>query len=127
MAAQRPPFTATDINALFRKVCIGGFPRIPNFYSNELSDMINSMLRQNSVSRPSVEDILNSPVVAKNCPREINLPKNPDCKLLVTIKMDNCNWKNINLPKAKYEGSSQNIEERDEYFQNFQRPRASSM
>lgn len=34
MAAQRPPFSASDLNGLYRKVCIGGFSRIPNFYSN---------------------------------------------------------------------------------------------
>lgn len=34
MAAQKPPFTATDIQGLYRKICAGSFQRIPNHYSN---------------------------------------------------------------------------------------------
>jgi NIMA (never in mitosis gene a)-related kinase len=54
MAAQKPPFTATDIQGLYRKICAGVFPKIPNHYSNELSDIINSMLKLNPALRPSI-------------------------------------------------------------------------
>lgn len=65
MATQKPPFTATDIQGLFRKICAGVFSRIPNHYSTELSDIINSMLKLNPSLRPSTDDILNNPIVQK--------------------------------------------------------------
>lgn len=34
MAAQRPPFTATDVQTLYKKVMNGSYPRIPAIYSN---------------------------------------------------------------------------------------------
>lgn len=36
MAALKPPFTATDLQGLYKKVCAGYFQRIPLNYSNEL-------------------------------------------------------------------------------------------
>lgn len=63
MAAQKPPFTASDIQGLYRKICQGVFSRIPNHYSNELSDVINSLLKLNPSLRPSVHDLLKNPIV----------------------------------------------------------------
>jgi len=74
------------------------------------------MLKQNPNLRPTVEELLNNSVVEKNYSGVISLNKKNDFKLLNTIKADSRNWKNINLPKPKYEGSAQNIEEKDEYF-----------
>ena len=37
MAAGRPPFTATDIQTLYKKVMGGYYPRIPSIYSNDLA------------------------------------------------------------------------------------------
>jgi serine/threonine protein kinase len=34
MAALRPPFTATDLPGLYKKICAGQFSRIPANYSN---------------------------------------------------------------------------------------------
>ena len=34
MAAQRPPFTAPDIQILYKKILNGYYPRIPSIYSN---------------------------------------------------------------------------------------------
>lgn len=34
MAALRPPFTAQDLQGLYRKICAGQYPRIPIQYSN---------------------------------------------------------------------------------------------
>jgi hypothetical protein len=34
MAALRPPFTATDLPGLYKKICAGQFQRIPANYSN---------------------------------------------------------------------------------------------
>jgi hypothetical protein len=34
MAALKPPFTANDLQGLYKKVCAGVFERIPMAYSN---------------------------------------------------------------------------------------------
>ena len=34
MAALKPPFTAQDLQGLYRKVCAGVFERIPMIYSS---------------------------------------------------------------------------------------------
>ena len=33
MAALRPPFKAADMQGLFKKVCVGAYPQLPNRYS----------------------------------------------------------------------------------------------
>ena len=54
MAALKPPFTAHDLQGLYRKVCAGQFKRIPMKYSNDLETVIRSLLRQNPNERPTV-------------------------------------------------------------------------
>jgi len=45
MAALRPPFTATDLQGLYKKVCAGMFERIPAVYSNDLANVVSSLLK----------------------------------------------------------------------------------
>lgn len=45
MAALKPPFTAVDLQGLYRKITAGHFSRIPANYSNELEGVIRSMLK----------------------------------------------------------------------------------
>ena len=47
MAALKPPFTAHDLQGLYKKICAGQFQRIPMKYSNDLESVIRSLLRQN--------------------------------------------------------------------------------
>lgn len=47
MASLKPPFTATDLQGLYRKVCAGYFSRIPLKYSNDLQTVIRSLLKTN--------------------------------------------------------------------------------
>jgi hypothetical protein len=47
MAALKPPFTATDLSGLYKKICAGYFNRIPANYSNDLSKVISSLLKLN--------------------------------------------------------------------------------
>lgn len=60
MAAQRPPFTANDIQSLYKKVMTGNFPRIPNNYSDDLATVISSLLKLNPKDRPSACSLLNN-------------------------------------------------------------------
>ena len=47
MASLKPPFTAVDLQGLYRKVIAGNFQRIPLAYSNELETVIRSLLKIN--------------------------------------------------------------------------------
>ncbi len=47
MAALKPPFTATDLSGLYKRIIAGQFSRIPATYSNDLFKVISSLLRQN--------------------------------------------------------------------------------
>jgi NIMA (never in mitosis gene a)-related kinase len=47
MAAQKPPFTATDLAGLYKKICAGYFNRIPANYSNDLYNLISKLLKLN--------------------------------------------------------------------------------
>jgi NIMA (never in mitosis gene a)-related kinase len=66
MAAQRPPFTASDLQSLYKKVCDGYFARIPPEYSNDLATVIGSLLKVNPTERPSAGALLNNPFVQDN-------------------------------------------------------------
>lgn len=66
MATHKPPFTAPDIQSLYKKVCNGSYCRIPPDYSNDLASVINSLLRVNPDDRPSASAILNNPLVQNN-------------------------------------------------------------
>ena len=45
MAAQKPPFTATDIQTLYKKIMSGSYSRIPSVYSYELARIISTLLK----------------------------------------------------------------------------------
>lgn len=65
MAALKPPFTASDLQGLYKKVCAGSFERIPACYSNDLSTIINSFLKVDPSLRPDTEKLLANPIVHK--------------------------------------------------------------
>lgn len=66
MAALEPPFKATDLQSLYKKVKAGVFKPIPTTYSSELSEMVNSMLRLRPKERPSTEEILKHPTTLRH-------------------------------------------------------------
>ncbi|XP_078343874.1 serine/threonine-protein kinase Nek2-like isoform X2 [Oculina patagonica] len=57
-----PPFTAMNQRSLEAKIRIGKFRPIPDQYSQELSEVVNSMLRVNEDRRPSIDKLLCSPL-----------------------------------------------------------------
>jgi len=44
LIALNPPFTAKDMKGLYQRVLKGVYPKIPNHYSNELSNVLKDML-----------------------------------------------------------------------------------
>ena len=105
MAAQKPPFTAPDIQSLYRKICNGAFLRIPPEYSNDLATVISSLLRLNVNERPSAAALLNNPLVQEHSGESDSGESWIRDELLETIKLSSKNYKEINelLPKPKYE------------------------
>jgi len=73
MAALRPPFTAHDLSGLYKKVCAGIFDRIPINYSNDLQNVISSLLKLDPKKRPDTEELLSNPMVDKYFKGEIEV------------------------------------------------------
>ncbi|XP_060034372.1 serine/threonine-protein kinase Nek2 isoform X2 [Erinaceus europaeus] len=64
LCALMPPFTAFNQKELAGKIREGRFRRIPYRYSEALNDIITRMLDLKDYHRPSVEEILESPLIA---------------------------------------------------------------
>lgn len=47
MASLRPPFKASDMKGLYKKVVASNYPPLPNRYSKEFKEIIGFMLRAN--------------------------------------------------------------------------------
>ena len=58
MTTLKPPFQAKDMEGLYKKVTRGFYPRIPTHYSQDLSNVIRSMLQISPNMRPTCEKIL---------------------------------------------------------------------
>ncbi|XP_039916531.1 serine/threonine-protein kinase Nek2 isoform X3 [Hirundo rustica] len=63
LCALSPPFTAYNQKELSEKIREGRFRRIPYRYSDELNDLLKEMLNVKDYCRPSVEDILQHPLI----------------------------------------------------------------
>ncbi|XP_077013866.1 serine/threonine-protein kinase Nek2 isoform X2 [Tamandua tetradactyla] len=76
LCALMPPFTAFNQKELAGKIREGKFRRIPYRYSDELNDLITRMLNLKDYHRPSVEEILENPLIADLVAEEQR--KNPE-------------------------------------------------
>jgi serine/threonine protein kinase len=82
---------------------IGAYEPVKNLYSDELSTLINSMLQRDPESRPSIKEILMSPMVVSKA-KEFKItipikriPKSPGCKkIFKTLKTTNSQVKYLN-------------------------------
>jgi NIMA (never in mitosis gene a)-related kinase 1/4/5 len=99
-ATLRPPFQATDMQGLYKKVISGDYPSIPSRYSNDLANVIAMMLRVDSRKRPSCEELLSNPLILKNCNNVEPVPS--ENNLLKTIKVP----KNIGALATSLPGSN---------------------
>uniref|UniRef100_A0A8C3TLN9 Serine/threonine-protein kinase Nek2 n=1 Tax=Catharus ustulatus TaxID=91951 RepID=A0A8C3TLN9_CATUS len=63
LCALSPPFTASNQKELAEKIKEGRYRRIPYRYSDELNDLLKEMLNVKDYCRPSVEDILQHPLI----------------------------------------------------------------
>lgn len=56
-------FDAQSLNGLALKILRGSYPSVNSIYSKSLRDLINKMLSQKKSQRPTIIDIINTPVV----------------------------------------------------------------
>ncbi|NXJ42754.1 NEK2 kinase, partial [Ciconia maguari] len=64
LCALLPPFRAYNQKELAEKIREGKFRRIPYRYSEQLNELLKEMLNVKDYCRPSVEDILQHPLIA---------------------------------------------------------------
>ncbi|KAM8809348.1 serine/threonine-protein kinase Nek2 [Eudromia elegans] len=64
LCALSPPFRAYNQKELAEKIREGKFRRIPYRYSEKLNELLKEMLNLKDYCRPSVEDILQHPLIA---------------------------------------------------------------
>lgn len=103
MVALRPPFRAEDMEGLYRKVLRGQYPRIPPHYSQDLSEVIGVLLQVNPRHRPSVDQLLQMPVMRRHCAENAQ-PESRATDLLQTIKLPkNAIDLSTCLPKPQYD------------------------
>jgi len=115
MITLRPPFRASDMEGLYKKVTKGQYSKIPELFSNDLSQIIQFLLQVNPKLRPNCDQILNHPIIKKrieyfniiNGDKEsINGNNFKNKKLLKTIHMPrNLIFLADKLPKPNYEQS----------------------
>lgn len=114
MTCLRVPFQGNSMQELFKKVSCGIIARIPEEYSNDLYVIIKLCLTINPKIRPTVDELLDHPIVRMHS-SELNLDFKLDSdkldKLMGTIKIDKkSNKMKIDLPnQKKYRAKSVSI------------------
>jgi len=108
MVALQPPFRAEDMEGLYRKVTKGQYPRIPSHFSQDLSEVIGLLLQVQPRQRPSVEQLLQLPVLQRHVTGHLASHRGSEhhsCSdLLQTIKLP-ANAMDLSemLPKPRYQ------------------------
>lgn len=69
MASLKCPFDARDMRGLVVKILRGVFPPLPRVYSADLSQLVGRCLMRDPAQRPSVNELLELPVVRRRIER----------------------------------------------------------
>jgi NIMA (never in mitosis gene a)-related kinase len=114
MAALKVPFEASTLPDLYKKITQGIISKIPSSYSDDLYAVIKLCLKVDPRQRPTIEELLNNPIVAskiKLLKRDFQGEQKELNKLMATIKFEKkLNRVNINLPATqKYRRSSADL------------------
>lgn len=65
MVTLKPPFQASDMQSLYKKVVKGLYQPIPDHFSNDMRVILNLMLLTDQKVRPSSFEIMENPVFKK--------------------------------------------------------------
>lgn len=103
-ATLNPPFRASSMDELYRKVIRGLYPPLPNVYSADFHDMIRGMLQVSAKMRPSAIQLLAMPSVMRHSSSPLQLEATMPGGLLGTILLPrNIDQLTNRLPAPKYE------------------------
>ena len=107
MVTLKPPFRAENMEGLYNKVIKGQFAKINEKYSNDLWDILVSLLQVHPENRPNCDQILKNNIVSKRT-KLVDESKNEEVfdesNLLQTIKIPkNLLFLTDKLPKSNYE------------------------
>jgi NIMA (never in mitosis gene a)-related kinase len=104
MTTLKPPFRAEDMEALYKKVIKGQFPRVPGHFSQDLNTLIKTLLQVNPQVRPDCDQILQLPYVLRRLNDDyLYVVEEHNANLLKTIRMPkNINFLQDKLPKPNY-------------------------
>jgi len=117
LAALHPPFQASDMKSLYRKVTRGSIPKLPLFYSAELYAIIKMMLQVKPKHRPSAERLLSHSLVVKNSEGEVvEQAEKINGELIKSIRLPpNLRCLKHRLPAAKYNNSRNLSADRNDF------------
>ena len=116
MLTLHPPFRAESMKGLYEKVLKGKYQKINERYSNDISELLKLLFKQNAKERPSCAEILQNPIVIKRMDflkssasdDNIDLVNIDENALLRTIRIPkNILFLSTKLPKANYENNSE--------------------
>jgi NIMA (never in mitosis gene a)-related kinase len=89
MIALKPPFRASNMEGLYKKIIKGSYSKIPDQYSKDLAKVVTALLSVKSDERPDCAQILSMPQVQKRIalylPDEIDDNSTEASDLLKTI------------------------------------------
>ena len=106
MAALQPPFRAKDMESLYKKVVRGLYSELPSHYSNDLCNLLKSLLQVKPNLRPNCDQILILPVMSRklNSSRQNEVQNESNHGLIDIIKLPpSLRSLSSKLPAAKYE------------------------
>lgn len=90
MITLQPPFRATTMKGLYTKVISGKYDPIPSHHTNDLKNMIKSLLQVKSSERPDCDKILSMPGLLNHLTGtldEIEAQKEVNENLISTIRL----------------------------------------
>ena len=65
MCALNPPFRAKSMKALCNSVMSGMYPKLPDYFSDDLSVLIKMLLQVNPSKRPSCDQLLQHDTIVR--------------------------------------------------------------
>ena len=131
MITLQPPFTADDMQGLYRRIVKGYYKRIPKQYTQDLAYVVKWLLQVKPENRPSCDQLITLPIFARRVEKHF-----PDGSLdmdnsilLKTIKVPNSKanqghnyfltYLSDKLPKPSYnllEYDNENYDRTDSYL-----------
>ena len=106
MITLKPPFRAHNMQGLYNKVIKGFYNKIPNYYSSDLSQIVDLLIQVDSNKRPSCDNLLRNPIILKRIDyfNNFNYDNDEEDNLLLrTINIPkNLLFLGSNLPKSNY-------------------------